>query len=48
MEVPTNACCVGGPAVNQPPITAADMLFLAVMSVAGVLIVLVSAMSTWM
>jgi hypothetical protein len=47
MRVPSNACCVSGPAAEQPPVTSVDMLILAVMSVAGMLIVLASAISTW-
>lgn len=48
MQVFPNACCIGRPVVDKPPVTAADMLILAVMSVTGMLIVLASAISTWM
>ncbi len=42
MQVPLNACCIGGPTVEQPALSLAQVLVLAALSVAGALIVLVS------
>ncbi len=40
MRVPLNACCLGGPAAEQPPVSAGTMLVLAALYGAGALIVL--------
>lgn len=42
MQVPLNACCVGGPVVSQSPVSAAAMLILAAIYAAGALIVAVA------
>lgn len=47
MQVPLNACCLGGPYVEQPPLSLAQVLVLAALSVIGALIVLVSTSNAW-
>jgi hypothetical protein len=40
-----NACCVGGPVVDQPPLSRGAVLILAAMSLVGALIVFVSSLN---
>jgi hypothetical protein len=40
VQIPLNACCLGGPAAEQPPLSAGTMLVLAAFYGAGALIVL--------
>jgi len=47
MQIPLNACCVGGPYAEQPPLSFAQVLVLAALSVLGALIVLVSTANAW-
>lgn len=42
MQIPLSACCVGGPCVEQPPLSLAQVVVLAALSVAGTLIVFVA------
>ena len=40
MQVPLNACCLGGPVVTQTPVSARAMLILAAIYAAGAFIVI--------
>jgi hypothetical protein len=47
MQVPLNTCCIGGPCVEQPVLDLAQVFVLAVLSLAGALIVLASTAYAW-
>ena len=46
MQIPLNACCLGGPATTQSPVSAGAMFVLAAIYAAGALIVLAAMANT--